>query len=187
MNLLREWLECFDLRDGQIFWRKRPLSHFTCAAGANRFHAQFVGKPVCIWTPYQYPTVRATFRGKRRHVVMHRLMWALVNGRWPTDELDHINGDPQDYRIENLREVSHRENHRNVARRSDNTTGVTGVYATKGGRRWQAQIKTGGGGKVRTKTFTTFTEAVAARREWERELGFHSNHGQRRSLFRRSA
>ena len=44
----------------------------------------------------------------------HRLVWMYVYGEDPGEyELDHINHDPTDNRIENLRMVTHKENHQN--------------------------------------------------------------------------
>ena len=45
----------------------------------------------------------------------HRVAWFLENGVWPTGDIDHINGDRQDNRIENLRAVSRSENNQNIA------------------------------------------------------------------------
>ena len=42
----------------------------------------------------------------------HRLAWFYVYGRWPVNELDHINRDKTDNRISNLREATHIENMR---------------------------------------------------------------------------
>ena len=44
----------------------------------------------------------------------HRLCWLICNGKWPEKYLDHINGNRDDNRIENLREVTHLENNRNT-------------------------------------------------------------------------
>ena len=41
---------------------------------------------------------------------LHRLIWLYHKGDLPILELDHINRNKSDNRIENLREVSHKEN-----------------------------------------------------------------------------
>lgn len=44
------------------------------------------------------------FNGARH--LAHRLAWLYVYGVWPSKLIDHINGDPKDNRIDNLRDVS---------------------------------------------------------------------------------
>lgn len=63
----------------------------------------------------------------------HRLAWLYTYGCWP-DNIDHINGNRSDNRIENIRSVSAHENTKNQKIRSDNTSGFTGVSYYKG--RW---------------------------------------------------
>ena len=65
-------------------------------------------------------------------ILMHRAAWALYYGRWPS-EIDHLNGNKTDNRIENLREVSHGENDQNrVWKWKPNaTTGLPGVFCNK--------------------------------------------------------
>jgi len=68
----------------------------------------------------------------RKTYAAHRVAWFLHHGAWPMGEIDHINGNAQDNRIANLRDVTHKENTRNMKRRSDNTSGITGIsYHTK--------------------------------------------------------
>ncbi len=66
----------------------------------------------------------------------HHLVWMIHHGSWPTKFIDHINGDPSDNRIENLREVTHAENIQNQRRgQSHNrSTGMLGVTLRPNGR-----------------------------------------------------
>ena len=81
---------------------------------------------------------RITFNGKQH--LAHRLIWVYVHGYWPTGEIDHINRNRLDNRIENIRDVDRVENARNTGTRIDNKTGVPGVSITKQGN-YQARIK----------------------------------------------
>ena len=73
----------------------------------------------------------------------HRLVWLYVHGRWPEEEIDHINGVPTDNRLGNLREASRRTNVENKrSGRSDNKGGLLGVSAH--GNKYLAQIQVNG-------------------------------------------
>jgi hypothetical protein len=48
--------------------------------------------------------------------VAHRVAWALYYGSWPEHTIDHINRDPSDNRIENLRDVPQAVNNTNKSR-----------------------------------------------------------------------
>ena len=54
----------------------------------------------------------------------HRLAWIYSFGHWPKLDLDHINGDPSDNRLVNLREVDHTSNMQNRKRQTNNLSGA---------------------------------------------------------------
>jgi hypothetical protein len=61
----------------------------------------------------------------------HRLIWCWVFGEWPIEAIDHKDGDNQNNRIENLRDVSTETNAQN-RRKSSGRTGVLGVSPSRG-------------------------------------------------------
>ena len=76
-----------------------------------------------------YMLTRLWIGGKLPNIKLHHMVWAVVHGRFPT-QIDHINGDKTDNRIENLREVSASENNKNVIHRwrPNARTGLPGVF-----------------------------------------------------------
>ena len=75
-----------------------------------------------------YMLTRLRIRGKHPNIQLHHMVWVLVHGRFPT-QIDHINGDKTDNRIENLREVTPSDNSLNVVRpwQPNALTGLPGV------------------------------------------------------------
>lgn len=74
----------------------------------------------------------------------HRLAWLWVHGSFPVGEIDHINGDKADNRIDNIRDVAHSTNMENIKKpRRSGTSGKLGAHKAKGGR-WHAKIQVGG-------------------------------------------
>lgn len=81
----------------------------------------------------------------RNRCLAHRLAWLYVHGEWPTQKIDHINGDKHDNRIANLRLATDRVNAQNVRKpQANNTSGFLGVTFCRWTNRWLAQIQTGG-------------------------------------------
>lgn len=81
-----------------------------------------------------------TLNGKQYYA--HRLAWLIIFGV-DAKLIDHINGDKQDNRICNLRNVSHIENGQNQFKaQKDSKSGYLGV--TKIGDKYQARIVVNG-------------------------------------------
>lgn len=74
----------------------------------------------------------------------HRLAWFYVHGRWPSNEIDHVNGVRSDNRLTNLREATPSQNQANKRIRKDNTSGVKGVTWDKSRGKWLASIHING-------------------------------------------
>lgn len=78
----------------------------------------------------------------------HRLTWFYMTGKWPENEIDHINRIKNDNRWVNLREATRSQNLRN--RKGTGKLNVKGVYKTKNNK-YRAIIQLG--------TFDTIEEA----------------------------
>ena len=112
----------------------------------------------------------------RRHYRVHRIIWALHYGEWPTGQLDHINGIKDDNTIENLREVTNIENGRNQKLFITNKTRLPGVSWNKATNKWASYIHDRYQ-KIHLGINEDFFEAVCARKSAELQYGFHTNHG----------
>ena len=111
----------------------------------------------------------------------HRLVFLYMEGKFPPEEVDHINGAGADNKWWNLRKATKSENMRNERQRDDNTSGVIGVDFDKSRGRWRGQIHNNEGKRI-GKRFTDFNDAVKWRRDKEREFNYHANHGETRPL-----
>lgn len=164
---------------GKLYWRERAAHQFRGGArrtpqhAARQFNSRFAGKEA-------FTALRNGYRCgcvDYSNLYAHRVIWALQTGMWP-DEVDHINGDPQDNRWENLRAVNRAENCLNARCRRDNTSGVLGVQWSSRKGKWRARI-TRGGKQITLGFFSDLEAASAARLAAEEKLGFHPNHGRR--------
>lgn len=97
----------------------------------------------------------------------HRLAWLYTHDRWPVGLLDHINREPGDNRIANLREVSPSENMHNSNRTTQ--SGTPGVRWRAERSKWVAQIRVGYRNHV-LGSFPTKQEAIDARRKAEQAM-----------------
>jgi len=70
---------------------------------------------------------------------VHRLIYFMHTKEW-AKEIDHIDGDRTNNKIENLRSCLHKENLRNTAKFSTNTSGVKGVTWQPNRKKWYAYI-----------------------------------------------
>ncbi|EBN6978918.1 HNH endonuclease [Salmonella enterica] len=111
------------------------------------------------------------------NVLVHRIIWEMHNGKIPNGmEIDHINHDRTDNRIENLRIVNHKDNHKNVSMQSNNKTGVCGVCFIERCNKFRASIKVDGV-TIYLGYFSSIDDAKNARKKANDRFNFHKNHG----------
>ncbi len=172
---LKECLQ-YDSETGLFLWNlDRPKRHFKDSRSHLAWKNNCSGKPAGGRDSKGYIIIGISIEGFKAHRA-HRLAWLYVYGEWPKKAMDHINGLKSDNRISNLRLVSHRENSMNISIGSKNTSGAIGVSWHSIGKKWRAHIKINGVYK-HLGLLSDFEEALKARKEAEKEFGFHPNHG----------
>ena len=150
----------YDRETGIIKWRKRIIDQ---RGGRVAGYASSNGY------------TRININGKTYRA--HRIAMLLAYGFYGEGlEVDHINHVRNDNRLANIRFVTRLDNNRNQTKRSDNTTGVTGVYYRKDQRKYRALIAVDRK-LINLGTFATLEEAAEARKEAEIKYKFNVGHG----------
>jgi hypothetical protein len=110
--------------DGKLYWRKKVSRKINIGDEAGTFRKTD-----------GYRQIMINFQVYRTH----RLVYLYHFGYIP-EILDHINQNPSDNRIENLRPATRTENAYNCKIRPDNTSGVKGVTWDKTKKKWVARV-----------------------------------------------
>lgn len=106
----------------------------------------------------------------------HRLVWLYMYGKFPDRPLDHVNHTRHDNRTCNLREVSNKENCKNMSLSKRNKSGVCGVIWDKNREKWSSSIRVNYK-LITLGRFSDINQAIKAREEAEILYNFHANHG----------
>ena len=136
----------YDSQSGDIFWKQ---------ANSNRIKigdkAGYVGEDK-----------RISIRLGNKLYKAHRLIWLLTYGKWPEGVIDHVDGNPLNNRLSNLRDVPQSVNtHNHRKARSNNTSGLLGVCRRDDIGKFQAKIQVMGK-VIFLGTFMTAEEAHEA-------------------------
>ena len=97
-------------------------------------------------------------------------------GYWPNNEIDHIDGDRLNNRIDNLRDVKKSINMKNKAVYSKNKSGISGVSFRKERNKWEVKISNNGK-ETYLGYYDNFADAILIRKQAELECDYHNNHG----------
>lgn len=174
----------YDPATGAMHWKERPLSDFEgYKRPAAIMHAwwskRFQGKPA-----FASKNASGHMTGQFENVAVyaHHVVWALEHGEWPALAVNHIDGDPANNQIANLRLASQREVTRNQSMHAHNRSGRIGIHRRRDTGKWVAKIgREGVEGYQYLGCFDAMDEAIGARLRAEENTEYHQNHGSRPS------
>lgn len=145
-----------EYREGKLYWKINKANRIKIGdlvVGLNNKYGYY---QVCI----DYKLYR-----------VHSIIWKMFYGKDPEFEIDHINHDRSDNRIENLRDTN--ENNKNRSKYNTNTSGYSNIRIRNRKKPFLVYF----GIEKYSRAFLTLEEAIQHRNEKYIEFGFHKNHG----------
>lgn len=163
-------LLAYDPDTGVLTWKWRDESMFSSVRTQRMWNTRFSGKPAG-----RLNQGYIELRMLGRKMLAHRIIWTLMTGDEPPEEIDHDNGVKHDNRWENLNASTKQKNAKNLPMPTRNRTGVMGVHLNKYGR----FVANGyaNGRRVHLGYFDDLETAAAVRKDFEKANGYNPNHG----------
>jgi hypothetical protein len=143
----------YDEHTGVLTWKMQPAT----SRGNIGFNNKCGGKVAGTVGEHGYVSVGI---GKRQYYLAHRIIWKMMTGVDPLDQVDHEDTDRSNNRWSNLRAAANGPNIQNSKLRKDNTSGIKGVHWDMRHKKWRAVI-TANGKSTRLGRFPTIQEAAS--------------------------
>ena len=161
----------YDPLTGVLTWKSRPPSMFMSQRACSTWNSRYAGKRAFTAQDRKGYFVGAIHASNYR---ASRVIWKWMTGL-DADEVDHKDGDNQNNRLNNLRDVTGQVNHKNMKTPVTNKSGHIGVFWREDKQRWIAYI--GSRPRIILGHFTNLADAIAARKQAEIDNDYHPNHG----------
>jgi hypothetical protein len=117
-------------KNGELIWRER---------GNGSFDKQFAGKTAGHIAEFGRKVIRFNQYGL---FVSHVIVWVYHNGEIPNGyDVDHIDNNKLNDKIENLRLATRSQNLYNTRIRTNNNSGVKGVCFNPDNNNWRARLR----------------------------------------------
>ncbi len=166
----------YDEKSGEFTWKPRLESDFSTKCQFVSWSNRFAGKKAgTVVSKKKKSYLKINING--RNYYAHRIAWAILSGNWPEDEIDHVNGNSLDNSKDNLRQVTRKENCRNVSLMPNSASGYCGVNWHEPSGKWRARVKVDGKENY-LGLFDDPQEAAIRIKAIRDSIGFHKNHGE---------
>lgn len=167
--MLRRLLIC-DAEAGTLHWRERTPDLFTDGGhsaqhNAAKWNTRYANREGFTALRNAYK-VGAIFY---RQLYAHRVIWTMIQDRWPIGEIDHIDGNRLNNKISNLREAANGENRLNHGGKRGSSSPYIGIKKSRRKNHWCAAV-THDHATIYVGTFPTPEAAALARDRKAREL-----------------
>lgn len=177
-DIVRELLD-YDSETGLLTWKERDIKWFkdtvkkSAKHACNQWNSKNAGKEAL--RNISKSTGHKCGAIFYKLYKAHRIIWLWVTGKWPKEQIDHLNRIRHDNRWNNLREVTNQENQKNKNPQKNNSSGRNGVYKLANG---DYQVSIGVNGKsIYVGYAHSFEEAVKLREEADLKYEFSNKHG----------
>lgn len=128
-----------DVETGRLYWLKRGPEWFGKSAPeyvVRAWNTRRAGTETFVSiSVYGYRMGRIF----NMHTAAHRVVFAMVHGRWPDDQIDHIDGNRSNNVPSNLREATRHQNKRNAGAHRNGSSRFCGVSWSAERAKWVAQ------------------------------------------------
>ncbi len=155
----------YDNDTGMVYWKERDESITPNTSALKKWNTIYSYTEAGWKNKKGYITIGVKHdietNGKLIKLLCHRVVFALVNGRWPETLLDHRNGNPSDNRINNLEESNHSKNAKNS--KPYGQSGYKNIqYDSRGDGKWRVRIRVNGK-EVHIGNYKRLEDAIEAR------------------------
>lgn len=157
----RDIHDIFEYKDGALYWKLREVKHFT----DKNFNSKCGGKKAGNIMQKGYWRIRYQYTFFQEH----RLIYFMFTGQEP-QVVDHIDGNPLNNSIENLRAADIIMNARNIKGSKNNKSGYANIRLSKSGK-YSVHVSILGK-QIMLGTFKNIHEAIKVRDEFKKVHGY---------------
>jgi HNH endonuclease len=168
-RIVREFLD-YDPETGLMMWKRRKRYWFRTDGSFRTWNTRYAGKPAGFDHNAGYLDIAIY----GRKYLAHRLIWLWMTGRWPSNQIDHWDGNRRNNKWDNLFDVTSQQNNRNRKIDRRNTSGVLGV--TLRNNCYYVQIWANNKNHW-LGPYASLVRAARVRKIMDAKYGFSPNHG----------